>query len=379
MLENKLFEALLDVIPFGAYAVDINTYEVIYANKIVRENMYAPQETFCWEKIYGQSEICSWCTIHKLQHESLKLLNDKYNHEFFDEIDDKWISSYDELMAWPDGRDVKYSILVDTTNQKALQGAMLQSHAKLAVKSKHIKKTNKQLQITKLNLQKTVRELKQAKEKAEQEAELKSKELLIKVKTQEQMQQLIKDLESSKIELQRLASTDPMTKLYNRRYFANISEHILGLAKRESSDLSIIMLDIDFFKQINDNYGHKVGDEVILHITSTLQKLSRKSDVICRFGGEEFIILLPETHLEGAIIIAEKIRSFVERSYIKIKPSNASSSQLQFTVSIGISEVNLEQDNGIEASIQRADKALYKAKRMGRNKVCTPDDINADE
>jgi len=219
MLENKLFEALLDVIPFGAYAVDVKTYEVIYANKIIRENMYAPQETFCWEKIYGQSEICSWCTVHKLQHEGIKQNHKKYNHEFFDEIDDKWISSYDELMAWPDGRDVKYSILVDTTNQKALQGTMLQSHAKLAVKSKHIKKTNKQLQITKLNLQKTIRELNEAKEKAEQEAKIKSKELVVKVQTQKIMQQLIEELEKSKAELKLLASTDPLTKLYNRRYF----------------------------------------------------------------------------------------------------------------------------------------------------------------
>ncbi|MFK5984384.1 MAG: GGDEF domain-containing protein [Pseudomonadota bacterium] len=369
MLENKLFEALLDVIPFGAYAVDVNTYEVIYANKSIRENMYAPQETYCWEKIYGQNQICSWCTIHKLQHGNVKLDHEKYNHEFFDEIDDKWISSYDELMAWPDGRDVKYSILVDTTNQKSLQGAMLQSHAKLAVKSKFIKKTNKQLQITKLNLQKTVRELNQAKEKAEQEAELKSKELLVKVQTQQQMQQLIQELECSKIELQRLASTDPMTKLYNRRHFANVSGHILGLAKREHSDLSIIMLDIDYFKQFNDNYGHKVGDEVIISLASTLQAFSRESDVLCRFGGEEFIVLLPETDLDGAIVIAEKMRIFIENSVVEINSNDTDSQQLKVTVSIGVAIIDIKQDSSIEASIQRADKALYRAKKTGRNKV----------
>ena len=67
MLENKLFEALLDVIPFGAYAVDINSYEVVYANKLMRENMYAPQETYCWEQVFGQEEICSWCSIFNLK------------------------------------------------------------------------------------------------------------------------------------------------------------------------------------------------------------------------------------------------------------------------------------------------------------------------
>ena len=152
MLENKLFEALLDVIPFGAYAVDVETYEIVYANKIVRENMYAPQETYCWEKIYGQNEICSWCSIINLQQRIKGIKKEKYTCEFFDEMDDKWMKSYDELISWPDGRDVKYSILVDTTDQKATQGSMIQSHAKLAVKSKQITKTNQNLQITKLKL-----------------------------------------------------------------------------------------------------------------------------------------------------------------------------------------------------------------------------------
>lgn len=166
MLENKLFEALLDVIPFGAYAVDIETYEIVYANKIVRDNMYAPQETYCWERLYGQENICSWCSIHK-QNSGLLDDEDKHTCEFFDEMDDKWIKSYDEFISWPDGRNVKYSILVDTSDQKAIQGSMIQSHAKLAVKTKQIAKTNKNLQITKLKLQKTVRELKEQREKAE--------------------------------------------------------------------------------------------------------------------------------------------------------------------------------------------------------------------
>jgi signal transduction histidine kinase len=174
MLENKLFEALLDIIPFGAYAVDIKTYELVYANKIVRENFYAPRATSCWEKVYGQEDKCSWCTIDKLQQDNKLRQGEKYTCEFFDEIDDKWIKSYDELMSWPDGRDVKYSILVDTTDQKEAQGSMVQSHAKLAVKSKQITKTNKSLQITKLNLQKTVTELKLQKEKAEQATQFKS-------------------------------------------------------------------------------------------------------------------------------------------------------------------------------------------------------------
>ena len=157
MLENKLFEALLDVIPFGAYAIDIDTYEVVYANKLMRENLYAPQETHCWEKVFGQEQICSWCSVFKLQERKKeKKKQGKYTYEFFDETDDKWIKSYDELMSWPDGRDVKYSILVDVTDQKEIQGSIMKSHAALAVKNKQVSNTNKNLQITKLELQKSL-------------------------------------------------------------------------------------------------------------------------------------------------------------------------------------------------------------------------------
>ena len=175
MLENKLFEALLDVIPFGAYAVDIDTFEIVYANKMIRENMYAPQEEYCWEKIFGQEEVCSWCTISKLQdRKKEKTEGKKLTCEFFDEIDDKWIKSYDELMSWPDGRIVKYSILIDITDQKDIQGSMIKSHAELAIKSKQMTNTNKNLQITKLKLQKTINELANSKEKAELSTQSKS-------------------------------------------------------------------------------------------------------------------------------------------------------------------------------------------------------------
>ena len=99
MLENSLFEALLDVIPFRAYAVDTKTYEVKYANRLMRDSMYAPRAAKCWEKVFGQKEKCSWCTIDHLKESS-----DKKNYcEFFDEVEDKWFSSNDELVSWMDG------------------------------------------------------------------------------------------------------------------------------------------------------------------------------------------------------------------------------------------------------------------------------------
>ncbi|MDD2699469.1 MAG: diguanylate cyclase [Arcobacteraceae bacterium] len=166
-------------------------------------------------------------------------------------------------------------------------------------------------------------------------------------------------------ELQLLASTDPMTNLYNRRYFTKISEHIMDLAIRKDESLSVLMLDIDKFKSINDTYGHQIGDEVIISLANELQEHQRKSDIVCRFGGEEFVILLPNTLLDGAQILAQKMRQSVEENILKIKDYT-----LSFTVSIGVAQIDIKTEKNIEKALNRADKALYKAKNNGRNQVC---------
>ena len=175
-----------------------------------------------------------------------------------------------------------------------------------------------------------------------------------------------KQLKDTQKELELLASIDPMTKLYNRRYFTSVAEHIISLAKRDKTNSSIIILDIDKFKDINDTYGHPIGDEVIKTFATTLEKICRKSDILSRWGGEEFIILLPETNIDGAFIISEKIRIQTQSMIINL-PNNV---MLNFTVSIGVSQVNNQTDINIESAILKADKALYKAKNSGRNQVC---------
>jgi polar amino acid transport system substrate-binding protein len=167
-------------------------------------------------------------------------------------------------------------------------------------------------------------------------------------------------------QLELLAITDPLTKLYNRRYFENTAEHYFESVKRNKTDLSLIMLDVDNFKQVNDNYGHKIGDIVLIDLTNVLLKLSRKSDIVCRFGGEEFIMLLPQTNLEGANFMAEKIRTHIEELTLKLDNLN----QLKFTVSLGVSQVNIVADKNIEECIKRSDDALYEAKNSGKNRVC---------
>ncbi len=174
------------------------------------------------------------------------------------------------------------------------------------------------------------------------------------------------ELSAKTKELEILASLDPLTKLYNRRYFAESSEHIFNIAIRDKTDLSIIMMDIDDFKKINDSYGHKIGDDTIISLANILKRYSRKSDVICRFGGEEFLILLPTTSANNAQKVASLIHNKINNTSIKIEDKK----ELKYTVSMGISEIDITSDLNFETIIHRADSALYDAKHKGKNTTC---------
>lgn len=184
----------------------------------------------------------------------------------------------------------------------------------------------------------------------------KPKELLARVKTQLKIHKMEK-------ELRLLALIDPMTKLYNRRYFTSITEHSISFAQRERQELSVIMIDIDDFKNINDTYGHQIGDDVIVLVANTLMKIQRKSDIVCRYGGEEFVILLPNTSLENAKKVAEHARKEVE----SLSVLDSSQQEISFTISLGVSCVNVDDEETIEKSLKRADDALYNAKKLGKN------------
>ncbi|MCD4668698.1 MAG: sensor domain-containing diguanylate cyclase [Sulfurimonas sp.] len=178
---------------------------------------------------------------------------------------------------------------------------------------------------------------------------------------------ILEDIKKSQEKLKLLAITDHLTSLYNRRYFNTSAEHILKISKRKGHDLSIIMMDIDSFKMINDTYGHMIGDDVLVRLSAKLKEIGRESDIICRFGGEEFIILLPETNLAGAITFAEKIRKEIEL----IRISSNKQKVFSFTLSLGVSQVDCKNDLNVEAAVNKADTALYQAKNSGKNKVCS--------
>lgn len=161
-------------------------------------------------------------------------------------------------------------------------------------------------------------------------------------------------------ELARIAHTDPLTGAFNRRYLDEAASNHIALAKREGRDIAIAIMDIDDFKPINDRFGHDVGDRVISVLVDLIREQIRQSDLIVRFGGEEFVLLLPNTGLEDAEHVAEKIRQQVAASQA-VAP-------VRFTLSIGVTVVS-SLDQNISDSIARADKALYQAKRAGKNRV----------
>jgi diguanylate cyclase (GGDEF)-like protein len=174
---------------------------------------------------------------------------------------------------------------------------------------------------------------------------------------------LFSELEEKNKELQELAYYDPLTGLPNRRFFFEHARLIFEEVKRYEKPLSLLVIDIDHFKKINDTYGHDVGDLVLKTFADVLRGIVRKSDICVRFGGEEFVVLLPNIDLEGAKVLAERIRETVAKN-----PVEHGSVVIVFTVSIGISQYRKGMQN-IDELIKEADIALHRAKEGGRNRV----------
>ena len=182
---------------------------------------------------------------------------------------------------------------------------------------------------------------------------------------QQELTELNKILESKNKEYQTKASTDALTGLYNRHKFAELYLSSYTSMVQRDNKMSFILLDIDFFKKVNDTYGHNVGDQVLIQLSHILQRTLRNIDIICRWGGEEFVILLPTADLTTGMNIAQKLRTNIENMNIDTVG--------KITASFGISEV--QTGDTMEDSVSRADKALYLAKKSGRNCIKTQKDL----
>ena len=197
-------------------------------------------------------------------------------------------------------------------------------------------------------------------------------ELLTRVKSllrirrlHEDLEQKIQELERAQLQLQQLAVTDGLTGLYNYPYFKHKLQVEIARSKRHGLPVSLLMMDIDFFKMYNDHFGHPLGDRILRRFSNLLFEHVRQIDILSRYGGEEFALILPGTPRESARIVAEKLRSLIEKSYFPL------SEKLPFgrvTMSVGVAGYPEDAKND-EELIRNADQALYRAKKEGRNRT----------
>ncbi|MBX3161079.1 MAG: GGDEF domain-containing protein [Deltaproteobacteria bacterium] len=161
------------------------------------------------------------------------------------------------------------------------------------------------------------------------------------------------------------ALRDPLTKLFNKRYLMDRLDSELKFARRHETSLSLLMIDIDHFKKLNDDHGHLAGDAVLAQLAHALARAVRNEDVVARFGGEELAIVLRAIPIEPAMGLGERLRRLVEQTV-----TNHQNKQLSATISIGVAGFPSTKAETVEQLIDAADKALYRAKRAGRNRVC---------
>lgn len=179
-------------------------------------------------------------------------------------------------------------------------------------------------------------------------------------KKEEKYRMLVKELEEKNNILNKIATNDKLTGIKNRYYFDKRVIEEISVSDRYSTPLSLLVFDLDHFKDVNDSFGHDIGDRVLITIADKIMRLMRKSDTFARWGGEEFVILMTHTNLEGALIAAEKIRREAESIYhLGVG---------KVTISIGVAERH--KDETLDSWFKRADRALYRAKKEGRNRIC---------
>ena len=178
----------------------------------------------------------------------------------------------------------------------------------------------------------------------------------------------VKRVEEAEQRLRDLATTDALSGLWNRRHFLDCARAEVRRAQRHGQPLTVVLADIDHFKRVNDDHGHAAGDDVIRHVSAVLRAQLRAPDIVGRWGGEEFIMLLPQTDLAGAAMLCERLRRAVETT-----PCEHAQGAIHVTMSFGVAVVDL--DSALEESAKQADAALYEAKHAGRNRVvlCGPE------
>jgi two-component system cell cycle response regulator len=189
-------------------------------------------------------------------------------------------------------------------------------------------------------------------------------ELLARIRAGKRIVDLQKELLETNKRLELLSITDGLTKLHNHRHFQDELARAFEESQRYQRPLSLAMIDIDFFKKFNDTHGHAVGDDVLKRAAELYRSSVRSTDLVARYGGEEFAVMMPETELDDGIAFAEKIRAMIEET-----PLQTQAGPLNVTVSLGVASVPQSRIHSAKELIVAADRALYRAKRNGRNQV----------
>lgn len=286
---------ILDLAPFRVYVIDTLSHEVVYANGQRQPDM--PRSGLkCHQLIYQEERPCLSCKMPELLDGAGRPNGRIVTSERFNEAEDHWYQLQEGTMALCDGRTAMYSIAIDIGEIKEMQNSLAAAHAELAFKNQ---------------------------------------------------------------QLESLSVTDRLTGLFNRRKLDEVLSRECERAQRTHLPLTVILADIDQFKNVNDGHGHLVGDQLLGDIATILLRSVRKVDTVGRWGGEEFMILCPDTDLPGACALAESIRAVVESNDFPIVGRKTSS--------FGVAEY--QPGEGPEATVKRADIALYRAKATGRNRV----------
>ena len=308
---------VFDSIPADVYVADIDTYEILFMNQHMRnsfgDNLIGKT---CWRVFREGSEPCAHCT-------NVQLVDAHDNPtagvtwEGQNPINRLWYTNYDRAIRWIDGKLARMQISVNITERKQAEDELLQ--AKQVLEDTHMK------------------------------------------------------LEQAFSREQRLAHIDELTGINNRRSLVELAEREFNIALRYRPPLSIIMFDIDYFKQINDTFGHPMGDQVLKSVTQAVCTKLRSVDIIGRYGGDEFVILLPHTSAQEALHLAKRIHASITALHMEVEEK-----PIAITLSLGIAQTahHCALENGynphhdsVEKLFQRADQALYSAKQAGRNRT----------
>jgi len=286
---------ILDLAPFRVYVIDLQSREVLYANN-ERPAERAHAGLKCHQQIYQEERPCLSCRMPELVDAEGRPNGRIVTSERFNEADDHWYQLQEGTMTLPDGRAAMYSIAIDIGAIKEMQNDLAAAHAELAFKNQ---------------------------------------------------------------QLEDLSVTDRLTGLYNRRKLDEVLALECERARRTGLPLAVILADIDHFKSVNDTYGHPAGDQLLVAIAGVLLRGVRRVDTVGRWGGEEFMILCPNTNLFAACAVAESIRASMENHAFPVVGRKTSC--------FGAAEYRTGESP--EETVKRADAALYRAKAEGRNRV----------